>query len=218
MSNTPTTPGRILFPEDVRLVRRVFDRIRDEGHLAPSPERQDAFAAYLLDMFFRGMVIEAGLYGLGVATAKARFGAEPKRGGQEIQLDACKVLIVEDDYLLASDIQKSLEQAGAVVLGPFGSETGALTALQNEVPDLALIDLNLGEGVRFEVAEQLSHRSVPLCVVSGYIRSDFAWMPDFLQSVPWIRKPVPLEEVLEIAAGLCSGGSAGNQRGEDSQI
>lgn len=215
MSNTPTTPGRIFSPEDVRLVRRVFDRIKDEGHLSQSPERQDAFAAYLLDMFFRGMVVEAGLYGLGVAAAKARFGAESKPGGQDIQLPACKVLVVEDDYLLASDIQKTLEKAGAIVLGPFGSENGALTALQSEVPDLALIDLNLGEGVRFEVAEQLSHKSVPLCVVSGYIRSDFAWMPDFLQSVPWIRKPVALHAVLEIAAGLCSGGSPGNLRALD---
>ena len=55
-----------------------------------------------------------------------------------------RVLVVEDEALIAMDLQALLEEAGYQVLGPANSSAAALALIDNEEPDVALLDVNLG--------------------------------------------------------------------------
>jgi CheY-like chemotaxis protein len=98
-----------------------------------------------------------------------------------------KVLVVEDDYYLATDTQTWLERAGAVVLGPTPDASEAIRLLRDGKPDAALVDINLGKGPCFEVAGALSAQQVPFAFVTGY---EASVIPASLKPVPRLEKPV----------------------------
>ena len=127
MSSSDPISRRVLLPDDIRLLQRVFRRIRALKLLPPSPERQGDFASYLLDMYIRGMVIEDALYRLGVAAAKAKFNVRSSSDSANPRLLLSTVWAVEDDYLLAQEIAQAFSKAGAKVLGPFSNEAEALS-------------------------------------------------------------------------------------------
>jgi DNA-binding response OmpR family regulator len=114
-------------------------------------------------------------------------------------LTGCRVLVVEDDYYLASDIQDVLEEAGAEVAGPFPDCGGALQELTGRRPDCALVDVNLGHGPGFEIASLLRERRIPFLFVTGYgaegIDAAFA-------DVVRIEKPAEPRQVLDAVATL----------------
>jgi DNA-binding NtrC family response regulator len=78
------------------------------------------------------------------------------------------VLIVEDELLIAWDLQLLLEGRGWHVLGPVASVQDALGLLQGELPSVALLDVNLGHELVTPVAEFLRTRGVPFAVASAY--------------------------------------------------
>ncbi len=83
-----------------------------------------------------------------------------------------RVLIVEDEVLIALLVADALLDAGAIVLGPAGTVSEALALLESAVEDggldAAVLDLNLaGEGVS-PVADRLVALGVPLVVATGY--------------------------------------------------
>ena len=78
---------------------------------------------------------------------------QPGRGGGLI------VLVVEDEFLIAFDIQTMLEGHGHSVLGPAGSIEDALRLLESGQPDVAMLDLNLRGQLVLPVARRL--RSLP---------------------------------------------------------
>ena len=79
------------------------------------------------------------------------------------------MLVVEDEFLLADDLSHSLQQAGAVVLGPVRTVSDALRIIEAESHvDGALLDVNLGREKVFAVAEALQARHVPFCFTTGY--------------------------------------------------
>lgn len=77
-----------------------------------------------------------------------------------------RVLVVEDDYLLASDLAAMLRRAGAEVIGPFATVRDALRAL-NEAPDVATLDVQLREEASFPIADELARRGVPFVFATG---------------------------------------------------
>ncbi len=85
-----------------------------------------------------------------------------------MKLEARKVLIVEDDYMQATDLCAIVEKANCHVLGPVSDEAGALLLLEKEVPDVAVIDLNLGTGMSYKVALELADQHVPFIFATGY--------------------------------------------------
>ncbi|TIV23485.1 MAG: response regulator, partial [Mesorhizobium sp.] len=66
------------------------------------------------------------------------------------------VLIVEDEFLIAMDLQSMLERRGWRVIGPVGSVAAAFRLLERERPAVALLDVNLGNELVTPVAEQLT--------------------------------------------------------------
>ena len=122
-----------------------------------------------------------------------------------------KVLVVEDNYLVASFLENLLISAGCVVSGPIPRRLEACDAATREACDAALLDVHLGggEGV-YPVADILSRRNVPYLFVTGY--SGNALPPEYAER-PRIAKPFKTKELLGALSNLIkpangSGGAA----------
>jgi DNA-binding response OmpR family regulator len=82
------------------------------------------------------------------------------------------VLIVEDEFLIAMDLKLLLEHHGWRVMGPVATVRAALRLLEDELPSVALLDVNLGNELVTPVAETLKARDVPFAVASAYDRPE----------------------------------------------
>ena len=100
-----------------------------------------------------------------------------------------RLLLVEDDYMIAADMAWGLEQAGAEVVGPSGSIRDALRLLQSHAERLdgAVLDINLREEPVFPVADALASRRIPFIFKTGY---DATAVPEIYSSVRRFEKPV----------------------------
>ena len=114
-------------------------------------------------------------------------------------LGQARILVLEDDYYLATDLQDVLEAAGATVVGPFRDTSDAILALANGCPDCAFVDLNLGGGISFELPRELARLAVPFAFVTGY---DRAAIPEEFTNVVRIEKPVGSTKVVALARQL----------------
>ncbi len=91
--------------------------------------------------------------------------------------DAPRILVVEDEYLIALELDDQLKAAGYRVIGPVADVDGALKALKADRPDAAVLDVNLaGEWVT-PVAQVLQAMSVPFILTSGYVAADLHHVP-----------------------------------------
>ena len=83
-------------------------------------------------------------------------------------LAGVRVLVVEDELLVAMLIEETLVDHGCKVIGPFNTLGTALSAARDAQADVALLDVNLrGERV-YPVAELLEGRRIPFLLLSGY--------------------------------------------------
>jgi CheY-like chemotaxis protein len=90
-----------------------------------------------------------------------------------------RILIVEDEYLIAMSLQDALENAGSVVVGPVPSVDKAIKTIESEPHiDAAILDVNLGGVLAYPVADMLIARKIPFVFTSGYednvLRSRYA--------------------------------------------
>ena len=109
-----------------------------------------------------------------------------------------RLLVVEDDYLIAWDLASWLEGNGADVLGPAASVDDALMLLTtNSLPDAAVLDISLGDERVFPVADALQAAQVPFVFLTGY---DAGEVPDFYCSAPRCSKPVDRPSLLRLLA------------------
>ena len=114
-------------------------------------------------------------------------------------LEGVRVLVVEDEFLVAMLIEEMLESAGCVVIGPIPRVPEALDALVRNPCDAAVLDINLG-GERIDpVAEALSNRNVPFMFVTGYGTTGLPI--DYLDR-PHIFKPFKMTELLGTVSRL----------------
>ena len=111
-----------------------------------------------------------------------------------------RVLVVEDEYLLADDLREALEAAGAEVVGPVGTVTEALDLLaRGPAPDAALLDVNLQGEMVYPVADALRARGLPFVFTTGY---DAQAIPQAYADVPRAEKPVELQQVAKALVRL----------------
>lgn len=104
-----------------------------------------------------------------------------------------RVLVVEDEYLLADDLKKMLDHAGAVVVGPVATEADALALLEDGAVDCAVLDINLRGRMVYPLARTLRDRRVPFLFVSGY---DDAVAGAGFDEVELLQKPFAPEAVI----------------------
>lgn len=104
------------------------------------------------------------------------------------------ILIVEDEYLLACELETEVQNAGASVLGPVGSLQDALELVASGQPiDGAILDVNLQGTAVFPVADMLVDRQVPFVFTTGY---DDLILPNRLQDTLRYEKPLDIAVVL----------------------
>ena len=101
-------------------------------------------------------------------------------------LSGRKILVVEDEYLIAAAVNEELSHRGAVVIGPVGNLMSALSLISHELPDAALIDVNLEGSRAFPLLEELDRRSVPFLLLTGY---DASVLPEKWRFRPRLTKP-----------------------------
>jgi len=97
------------------------------------------------------------------------------------------ILLLEDDLLLAMDMEEFLGERGYDVIGPFGRVGEALEAAENSRLDGAVVDLNLHGEMSFPVIELLRSRHVPVIVCSGY--AELPELKHRLTGLPMLPKP-----------------------------
>ena len=111
------------------------------------------------------------------------------------------VLIVEDEFFIAMDLQAMLEGDGWQVLGPVATVRGALALLEFEVPTVALLDVNLGPELITPVAEALRALNVPFAVASAYEAPERVG-GEVLEGAPNVGKPTAERRLLAALAQL----------------
>ena len=79
-----------------------------------------------------------------------------------------RILVLEDEVLLALDAAETLEELGVVVIGPVHRVEAALALLDHERPDAALLDVNINGSTSAEVATRLAAENIPFVLATGY--------------------------------------------------
>jgi len=114
-----------------------------------------------------------------------------------------RVLIVEDEGLIALQLQQDVERAGHQVVGPARSLRHGLMLASQEHIDAALLDVRLGQETSAAIAEQLLARSIPFAFTTGY--ADSVMLPDHLRNVPKLSKPYVGGEIVKMLNSLIGG-------------
>jgi CheY-like chemotaxis protein len=112
-------------------------------------------------------------------------------------LKGCRILVVEDNFLLAETLRDLLEDCGCQLIGPAPRVAAALPLCTRDL-DGALLDINLGSETCFDVADRLSEQGIPFMFLSGY--SDAAIVPARFDGVPRLAKPYDREAIIREAA------------------
>ena len=104
-----------------------------------------------------------------------------------MSLNGLRVLVVEDEALVAMEIEAVVADLGCAVVGPVANLRDALRLIEEQDLDGALIDINLQGEHAYPAAEALLARGVPFVFLTGY--SGLPAPPAALQGAPEVRKP-----------------------------
>jgi DNA-binding response OmpR family regulator len=116
------------------------------------------------------------------------------------ELAGCRVLVVEDETLIAFEIEAALEAHGCAVVGPVSTLECALQLARGTGLDAAILDVTIRGGRSYPVAEQLLARGIPFVLASGC--GDWA-LPDALRDQRRLAKPFTVAELEEQVRFLC---------------
>jgi len=115
-------------------------------------------------------------------------------------LPGTRILIVEDEGLVALQLQQDVERAGHQVVGPARSLKHGLMLASQERIDAALLDVRLGQETSAAIAEQLLARAIPFAFTTGY--ADNIMLPDHLRQIPKLSKPYVGGEIVKMLDSL----------------
>ena len=108
------------------------------------------------------------------------------------------MLLVEDEALVAMMIQECLTECGHSVIGPINRAADALSAAKDGDFDAAILDINLGDGMAYPIAEILAARGVPFVFLTGY---DADTVDSRFGEVPILQKPIERQMLEKIFVG-----------------
>jgi CheY-like chemotaxis protein len=98
-----------------------------------------------------------------------------------------RVLVVEDEWVVAVEFDNDLTEMGCRVVGPVPSVSEAMTILMGQPVDIALLDIELGDDDGYPIAHALQRRNIPVVFVTGY--NTMALAPKF-RRFRCLEKPV----------------------------
>ena len=112
----------------------------------------------------------------------------------------CRILVVEDEMMIALLIEETLQELGCVVVGPVSTLAAALLLAREAALDAAILDVTIRGGHVYPVAEALRVRGIPFVLASGY--GDWA-LPGVVQDRPRLTKPFTSRELEAQVRLLC---------------
>lgn len=115
-----------------------------------------------------------------------------------------RILVLDDEPLIAAMVQEWLGELDCEVVGPANSVTGALGLLEAAPPDAAILDLSLGREESYPVADALTARGIPFAFLTGYGANGLA--PRFKDNLV-IAKPFDFKDVKSAVIQLLGGRS-----------
>jgi DNA-binding response OmpR family regulator len=119
-----------------------------------------------------------------------------------------RVLVVEDEQLIAHSIADILTDGGYEIAGIAASADQVIRLLGQERCDLAVVDANLAGSSSVPVATALVSRAIPYVVVSGYARRELQ-LP--LLNAPFVPKPINARELLDALVTVCESTSVSDR-------
>jgi CheY-like chemotaxis protein len=113
---------------------------------------------------------------------------------------ARKILVVEDEALVAMLVEDALLDSGFTVLGPAATVEEALALLEREAPDAVVLDLNLAGETSAPVADWLALRRIPYVIATGYGASG---LPAGHEDAMVLAKPYDPAELTSVLDRIC---------------
>jgi CheY-like chemotaxis protein len=101
-------------------------------------------------------------------------------------LNGERILVVEDDFVMALDICGLIEELGGTVVGPVGRLDQGLTLAESEEVDGAILDVNLGRENTYSLADKLLAEEIPVVLTTGY---EVTMLPPRFADLPHLGKP-----------------------------
>lgn len=126
---------------------------------------------------------------------------EGRSEGSDERAASPSVLIVEDEILNAWHLASVFRSQGFNVIGPAGSIEAAQALIEEELPDAAVLDVNIRGRSVFPVARSLAEKGVPIVFATAHAREDALW-PDDLAGHPRVQKPFLEDRLVRIVTGL----------------
>lgn len=108
---------------------------------------------------------------------------------------ALRILVAEDEYITAFDLCDTFEEAGYEVEGPHAGISSAMLACQKVKPDLALLDVELVDGLSLELAQKLIDDNVPVILHSD--PADSRALAARFPGATTLVKPCPPAQLLD---------------------
>ena len=124
-------------------------------------------------------------------------------------LGGLRILIVEDEMLVALESQAFVQRFGGIVVGPFARVPAALQAIERHAIDGAILDINVAGTSSFAVADVLRQRNIPFVFCTGYGRET---VPQRFDGVAVIEKPLIPELVIAALREAIQAGVAQAER------
>ena len=79
------------------------------------------------------------------------------------------VLVVEDEFIIALDLSETVQDLGYELEGPFADKANAFEAIEEQMPDVAILDVFTADGEVFPLADALTAKGVPIIFHSGHV-------------------------------------------------
>ncbi len=112
-----------------------------------------------------------------------------------------RILLVEDEALIALDTEEALAEAGFHVVGPADRVDVALALARTETFDAAVLDVNLAGDLVWPVAGALRGRGIPFVLLSGFGHA--LEVPPACRDVPRLAKPFSQPALLSVLKSIC---------------
>jgi DNA-binding response OmpR family regulator len=104
-----------------------------------------------------------------------------------------RILVAEDEFLVAIQLEEDLVAAGWSVVGPFTSLETATVASRQDQFDMAILDVNLNGQMVLPLAMELRERGIKLLLLTGYEAPN---LPEPLRTLPRVSKPYDSEALV----------------------
>ena len=109
-----------------------------------------------------------------------------------------RVLVVEDEWLIADEVCHQLLKAGSRVVGPAPSVQEALSFIDEDEVDAALLDYRLNDEDCYQIAEELAAHDIPFAFLTGYDPKEI----EYCRKHPCLQKPISTEILLRMMDAL----------------